>query len=101
MNTAAELVDFTTPEHQLIERDEALALLARDARRASEGHGAAVLLDGGEWLGKSSLISALRQIAEAQGMDVLGTRGREFEEDFAFGVVMALFEGAAGERRPR
>ena len=93
MNTAAELVDFTTPEHQLIERDEALALLARDARRASEGHGAAVLLDGGEWLGKSSLISALRPIAEAQGMDVLGTRGREFEEDFAFGVVMALFEG--------
>jgi DNA-binding CsgD family transcriptional regulator len=100
MNPAVQLVDFSTEEDHLIEREESLAILARGARRAAEGHGGAVVLSGGKGLGKSSLIGALARLAEAEDMDGIMTRGRELEQDFDFGVVMALFESRLANLAP-
>ncbi len=100
MNPAVQLVDFSTEKDDLIEREEELAVLARGARLAAEGHGGAVVVSGGEGLGKSGLIGALPGLAEAEDMDVIITRGRQLEQDFAFGVVMALFESRLAAADP-
>jgi DNA-binding CsgD family transcriptional regulator len=59
-----------------------------------------VLFEGPAGIGKSRLLAAACEDAEARGLQVLRARGGELERDFSYGVVRQLFEprlAAAGE----
>ena len=74
------------------------------------------MIEGAAGIGKSSLLRAAAELAEAEGMAVLRARGAVMERDFALGVVIQLlapiiepltgaqreqaFAGAAGLARP-
>ena len=64
------------------------ALLA-DARA---GSGRLLVLDGPAGIGKTRLLAAIHERAEAAGMPALRARAGELEQDFPFGVVHQLFD---------
>src|SRR4051794_2252850 len=88
---------------ELLERDEELARIAAAVRRARDGFGTLIVVEGPAGMGKTEVLRAVRAAAEADGLRVLRSRGSELERDFPFGVVRQLFEPAladadAGER---
>ena len=87
----------------LLERDEALALVAGLIERAVAGVGGALLLEASAGMGKTALLGEAR--ARAYGTRVLAGRGSELERDFALGVVRQLLEpslrSASGSERHR
>jgi DNA-binding CsgD family transcriptional regulator len=76
----------------LLEREEQLALIDRLLGAAREGHGTFLLLEGPAGIGKSRLLGATCDDAEARELQVLRARGGELERDFSFGVVRQVFE---------
>ena len=96
----------------LLERERELAAVEELLRRSS----AALVVEGGAGVGKTSVLEAACRRARALGYEVLRARGSELEAEFAFGVVRRLFErrlasadtdereallaGAAGAVRP-
>ena len=74
----------------LLERDEALALVAGLIERAVAGVGGALLVEASAGMGKTALLGEAR--ARAYGTRVLAGRGSELERDFALGVVRQLLE---------
>jgi hypothetical protein len=76
----------------LLEREEHLGLVERLLLEAREGRGALVLFEGPAGIGKSRLLGAACEEAEALGLQVLRARGGELERDFSYGVVRQLFE---------
>jgi len=87
----------------LLERDRELERIRRCIQRALQGHGSALLVEGPGGIGKTVLLAAARDTAEAEGFRVLRARGAELEQEFAFGVVRQLLEsvfaGASPEER--
>jgi ATP/maltotriose-dependent transcriptional regulator MalT len=87
----------------LLERDRELERIRRCIQRALQGHGSALLVEGPGGFGKTVLLAAARDTAEAEGFRVLRARGAELEQEFAFGVVRQLvesvFAGASQEER--
>jgi DNA-binding CsgD family transcriptional regulator len=84
----------------LVERDAQLARVEALARAAAEGNGACVLVHGPPGVGKTTLVRAALERAEAGGLSVLWARGGELEREFPYGVVRQLFEArlmGAGE----
>ena len=84
----------------LLEREAELELVERLLFGATEGRGALVLFEGAAGIGKSRLLGAACEGAEALGLQVLRARGGELERDFSYGVVRQLFEprlAACGE----
>ena len=84
----------------LLEREDELELVERLLFGATEGRGALVLFEGAAGIGKSRLLGAACEGAEALGLQVLRARGGELERDFSYGVVRQLFEprlAACGE----
>ncbi len=84
----------------LLEREDQLELVERLLFEAREGRGALVLFEGAAGIGKSRLLGAACEGAEALGLQVLRARGGELERDFSYGVVRQLFEprlAACGE----
>jgi DNA-binding NarL/FixJ family response regulator len=91
----------------LLERDGQLTALRFAFVSACDGAGRSVVVDGPAGAGKTSLLTAAREEAEATGLLCLTGRGAELEAAFAFGVVhqlldpilfnhnAALFEGPA------
>jgi hypothetical protein len=51
-----------------------------------------MVIEGPPGIGKTALLAAIRDSAEAAGMVVLRSRGAELEREFAFGVVRQLLE---------
>lgn len=83
----------------LLEREDQLELVERLLFDAREGHGVLVLFKGPAGIGKSRLLGAACEDAEAHGVQVLRARGGELERDFSYGVVRQLFEARlAGHR---
>ena len=80
----------TGPE--LLERGEELARIESALARGRDGRGSFVVIEGPPGIGKTALIAAGREAAQAAGMLVLRSRGAELEREFAFGVVRQLFE---------
>src|SRR5688500_16138587 len=78
----------------LLEREAELAELQAAVEAACAGTGRLVFVEGPAGIGKTRLVHAVRERAEAAGMRVLAARGSELERDFAFGVVRQLFEPA-------
>jgi len=76
----------------LLEREAELELVEHLLSQAPEGRGSLLLLEGPAGIGKTRLLSAARQRAEALGFDVFRARGGELERDFSHGVVRQLFE---------
>ena len=50
------------------------------------------MLEGASGIGKTALVDAACLRAEERGFEILRARGSELEADFAFGVVLQLFE---------
>jgi DNA-binding CsgD family transcriptional regulator len=78
----------------LLERDRELGELDDLVRGALEGRAALAFVEGPAGIGKSRLLAAVRERADAEGFRVLSARGSDFERDFPFGVVRQLFEPA-------
>lgn len=78
----------------LLGRDSELATIADTIRAAGGGEGRLLVIEGPAGIGKTALVAEARQAARSRGLRVLGARGSELEQDFAFGVVRQLFEPA-------
>ena len=59
---------------------------------ASNGSGKLVVVEGRAGTGKTALVDAARDVADANGMRVVRARATELESGFAWGVVRQLFE---------
>lgn len=91
----------STPD--LLEREAELEALADAIRRATDGAGTSVFIQGPAGAGKSRLLARARRDAGAAGLRVLEARGAPLEREFAFGVARQLLEAtvvtaAASER---
>jgi AAA ATPase domain len=100
----------------LLEREADLEQIGAALRNAAVGSGGIVPIAGAPGIGKTSLLEAAAEVAEAEGMAVLRARGAVLEREFALGVVIQLlapsiegltdrereraFAGAAGLARP-
>jgi predicted ATPase len=76
----------------LIERDWALEALESSIDAARLGAGSGVFIDATTGSGKSSLLAASAEMAEQADMHLLTASATELEREFAFGVVIQLFE---------
>jgi DNA-binding CsgD family transcriptional regulator len=76
----------------LVEREGELELVERLLGEAAEGSGSLLVLDGPAGIGKSRLLAAAQERAEARGFQLLRARGGELERDFSHGVVRQLYE---------
>jgi class 3 adenylate cyclase/DNA-binding CsgD family transcriptional regulator len=81
-------------DEPLLERDAELTLLRAICEAGAGGAGRVVVVEGPPGIGKTSLVAAARELAEAAGMTALAARAGEFERDFAYGVLRQLFEPA-------
>jgi len=87
-------------QDELLERHSELERLRELVDSAACGRGAAVVLDGPAGIGKTSLVTAARQLARDRGLRSLAARGGELERDFAYGVVRQLFEAPVTATAP-
>jgi hypothetical protein len=83
----------------LRERTAELGAIERAVADAVAGDGRLLVFEGPAGIGKSSLLQAARDRAEAADMEVLSARGGELERRFGFGVARQLFEGAVRDGR--
>jgi hypothetical protein len=93
------------PGDVLLERDRQLERIGECLGRARQGHGGALVVEGATGIGKTALLVAARDAAQADGFRVLRARGAELEREFAFGVVRQLIDpvvaGASEQARAR
>jgi len=85
----------------LLERDRELGELDGLVQAALEGRSALAFVEGPAGIGKSRLLAAVRERADAEGFRVLAARGSDLERDFPFGVVRQLFEPALADPESR
>jgi DNA-binding CsgD family transcriptional regulator/tetratricopeptide (TPR) repeat protein len=76
----------------LLERDAELDRLSGLVRRAGEGQGSVVVIEGPPGIGKTRLGEEAAALARGEGVAVLSASGSELEQEFGFGVVRQLFE---------
>lgn len=88
---------------ELVEREAELAAMADLVGRAKRGAGGVTLVEGPAGVGKTRLLQAAAELAEAEPVCVLRARGGVLEQSFSFGVAVQLFGVAvaalAGEER--
>ena len=76
----------------LLEREDEIARLSTLLEAVSDGAGRLVLVEGPAGIGKTSVLMAVRAMAEDCGFVFLGARCSPIEQEFAFGVARQLFE---------
>jgi DNA-binding CsgD family transcriptional regulator len=81
-----------TSRSVLLERNLELAQVESALAEASNGSGKLVVVEGRAGTGKTALVDAARDLADANGMRVMRARATELESGFAWGVVRQLFE---------
>lgn len=77
---------------RLLEREAELRALTRQVAAVRAGAGRVIAVDGAAGIGKTSLLAAVADSAEADGIAVLRARGGPLEQDAAWGVARQLFE---------
>lgn len=89
--------------HPLLERERELAALSALLDGAAAGTGSVALVEGPAGIGKTRLIDALAETADARGINVTRASGGELERDLSWAAVRELFErglrGVGAERR--
>jgi hypothetical protein len=89
----------------LVEREGELGTLISLVEGATVGRGRLLLVEGPAGIGKTRLLAAGREIAEARDALVLTASGAELERDFPFGAVRQLLDPlvarADGDERER
>jgi DNA-binding CsgD family transcriptional regulator len=80
------------PRPALIEREGQLHVAESLLAQARGRHGSMLTIEGASGLGKSTLLRTVCTLAAGEDAEVLSATGRELERDFAFGVVLQLFE---------
>ncbi|WSQ15340.1 AAA family ATPase [Streptomyces sp. NBC_01231] len=80
----------------LAERDTDLASVAAALRRAAEGRGSVVVVQGPLGVGKSALLGAVSELGAPPDFLTLRAHAATVEHDFSFGVVRQLIEPALG-----
>ena len=86
-----------TDDGLLLERDRELGQIRRRLRRALEGQGSVLIVEGPAGIGKTAVLLAARDAAKAEGFRVLRARGAQLEREYAFGVVRQLVEPLLAE----
>lgn len=81
-----------TQDLDLLERQRELQVLSSLIVNACQGEGRLVVVEGAAGIGKTRLLAVARAEAERASMRVLGARGSELEQEFAYGIVRQLFE---------
>src|SRR4051794_13832016 len=84
----------------IVEREDELSRLSALLAHADAGQGRVALIEGPAGIGKTRLLSELRERAGAEDALVLTGRGSELEREFPFGVVRQLFEAAVADAGP-
>ena len=82
----------------LLEREGELEAVEELIGAAGSG-GRLLAIEGPPGIGKTALVAAAKERAQAAGMLVLGARGLELERAFSFGVVRQLFEPLLASER--
>ena len=77
---------------KLLERGHEVAELDRWLAAARDRRGGCVLVEGEPGIGKSTLLVAAAERAQAAGMTVCRARGARLEASFGYGVLRQLFE---------
>lgn len=77
---------------RLLERDDELSELSALVATACDGAGGIALIEGPAGIGKTGLLTAVRDQAQMAAMQILFARGGEFEREFSYGIVRQLFE---------
>jgi AAA ATPase domain len=81
----------------LVERERELDALTALLDGLAGGRARTALIEGPAGIGKTRLLSALKDAAGERGLRILNARGSELEREFPFGVVRQLFEPALRE----
>src|SRR5690242_2163107 len=81
-------------DRELVEREHEIATLDTATIRAAAGTGSVTLISGPPGIGKSSLLNAAREAVTAAGVTVFTARGGELEQEYPYGIMRQLFEGA-------
>jgi DNA-binding CsgD family transcriptional regulator len=84
----------------LVERERELGELHRALARAETGRGTVVAVRGPAGIGKTALVDAAVDQADAAGWQVLRARGDELEQEYVFGIALQLFEALLGDVDP-
>jgi DNA-binding CsgD family transcriptional regulator/tetratricopeptide (TPR) repeat protein len=84
----------------LLERERELVVLTELVAGVRAGRGALVLVEGPAGIGKTGLLTAVRQLAATAGLEVLPARGSELEREFSYGMVRQLFEPRLASAAP-
>jgi DNA-binding CsgD family transcriptional regulator len=88
----------------LVERDGEREAVEISLAGSGRGHGRFVLVYGQSGIGRTSLLRAATEAAEANAHGVLAASGSDLERGYGFGVVRQLFEAriaGLGARRQR
>lgn len=83
---------MTTEDWGLVERDVETAAISAAVRRVTEGNGSLLAVEGPSGIGKTRLLSRVRDVAREADLRILTARGSELERDFPFGMVRQLFD---------
>ena len=100
-----ESPDTETAPAVPLERAHELDQISNVPGESASGRGRLLIAEGPSGIGKSTLLSEARDLARSRGMAVLHARGSQLERDYAFGLVLRLFEdrfvrvGAAQRRK--
>lgn len=81
----------------LLGRGSDLVAIAEMVDAVSTAQGGVLVIERPAGIGKTSLVAEARRLARASGLRVLGARGGELEQEFAFGVIRQLYEPALND----
>src|SRR3954453_11672449 len=86
---------------ELVGRDRELALIDATLDRLPNGSAQALALTGEPGIGKTSLLDALRERADARALPVFHARSAEFEREAPFGVFVDALDDYLGSLNQR